>query len=158
MEVKSGLRQPRQQTFPRRYFLSRTSRSMRSATVQYRYLYKMAPPQTGPKKSSRRSRKARTEGINIFNNLKLLKAPTNLQQSLRPQNRLQTQTVKALSQARSPDILPRLHQRKPEKVSALRQRKKHHLRSKPQEQTTSRLSNRFTSVRLPRSSPMISTS
>jgi len=54
----------------RRYFLSRTSRSMRSATNQRIYLNNMAPPQTGPKKCSRRSRKARTEGKTQSSSLK----------------------------------------------------------------------------------------
>jgi hypothetical protein len=46
-----------------RAFLSRTSRALDlRPTIQHIYSDNMAPPQTGPKKSSRRSRKARTEG------------------------------------------------------------------------------------------------
>jgi hypothetical protein len=46
-------------------FLSRTSLALDPRpTNRHIYFNNMAPPQTGPKKSSRRSRKARTEGMN----------------------------------------------------------------------------------------------
>jgi hypothetical protein len=144
-----------------RCFLSRTSRSTRSATILHIYLDNMAPPQTGPKKSSRRSRKARTEGTKALRCPKCIETLANTEQSLRPQNRLLIQIAKARSQAQSLDNHPRLYPRrlrKLGKVSVLRPPKRHHPQSRLQKQTTSRLSNRSTSARLLRSSPMISTS
>ena len=158
MEVKSGLRQPRQQTFPCRYFLSRTSQSTRSAVVQHIY----STTWWLLKQAQRNLREGVGRlGLRVrFNQVipNIPKVPTNFQQSLRPLNCHQIQTATPQSQAWSPDNLPRPYQRKLGKASALHQPKKRPYQSMPQKQTTSRLSNRSTSVRLLRSSLMISTS